>query len=41
MLTVAFAQVAVDRIALAPVRARAIAELAARLPEARAGEDTW
>jgi Fe-S cluster assembly protein SufD len=41
MLTLAFAQVAVDRIALAPVRARAIAELAARLPEARAGEDTW
>jgi Fe-S cluster assembly protein SufD len=42
MLTLAFAQVAVDRIALAPVRARAIAELAARLPEARAGgEDAW
>jgi Fe-S cluster assembly protein SufD len=42
MLTLAFAQVAVERIALAPVRARAIADFAARLPEARASaEDAW
>jgi Fe-S cluster assembly protein SufD len=42
MLTLAFAQVAVDRIALSPVRARAIADFAARLPEARdSGENAW
>jgi Fe-S cluster assembly protein SufD len=42
MLTLAFAQVAVERIALAPVRARAIADFAARLPEARdSGETGW
>jgi Fe-S cluster assembly protein SufD len=42
MLTLAFAQAAVERISLAPVRARALADFAARLPEARAsGETTW
>jgi Fe-S cluster assembly protein SufD len=42
MLTLAFAQVAVERIALPAVRARAIADFAARLPEARDnGGNAW
>jgi Fe-S cluster assembly protein SufD len=42
MLTLAFAQVACERIALTPVRARATAAFAARLPEARdSGENPW
>jgi Fe-S cluster assembly protein SufD len=42
MLTLAFAQVAMERITLAPVRARALADFAARLPEAHDnGETKW
>jgi Fe-S cluster assembly protein SufD len=42
ILTLAFAQVAVERITLAPVRARALADFAARLPEAPdSGEVKW
>jgi Fe-S cluster assembly protein SufD len=42
MLTLAFAQVAVERIALPPVRARAIADFASRLPETRdGGVNAW
>jgi len=42
MLTLAFAQVIAERITLAPVRARAIKDFVARIPEARAaGDDAW
>jgi Fe-S cluster assembly protein SufD len=42
MLTLAFAQAAVERIELAPVGARAIRDFAARLPEAfELGDNAW